>query len=358
MMKKTEVMSRIVYVVEDTNAPQFRYRVKNIIEALENNKKWKIEYCLKSDLGKLKLEDVKILIIVRQTAKDGVVLRLIKKAKGLNITVLFDLDDLVFDYRDLRVLIRSVCEKNILYWLGYICGIRRIAKKVNGFICTNESLAEKLKRSFGKPVGVIRNSLDREQVELSREITKQKTTKKKTFTIGFFSGSPTHEKDFRVVEPGLMRFLSEHEDTKLIVVGYMKLSDQMNQLIDGRRVEVKKPVNYLELLKLVSEVEVNIAPLVINDFTNCKSELKYFEAAVVETTTIASPTYAFKKAIKDGENGFLAKPGEWYSKLEYLYKHPEENRKIALAAKEYALKHYYGEEFLKEVEAAYDYFAK
>ena len=78
----------------------------------------------------------------------------------------------------------------------------------------------------------------------------------------------------------------------------------------------------------------------------------------METTTIASPTYVFKKAIKDGENGFLAKPGGWYDKLKYLYRHPEDNRIIALAAKEYALKHYYGEEFLKEVEAAYDYFAK
>ena len=103
---------------------------------------------------------------------------------------------------------------------------------------------------------------------------------------------------------------------------------------------------------------MNIAPLLVNDFTNCKSELKFFEAAAVETTTIASPTYAFKKAIADGKNGFLAEPGEWYDNLEYLYQHPEENRKIALAAKKYALKHYYGKEFLEEVEVAYDYFAK
>ena len=108
----------------------------------------------------------------------------------------------------------------------------------------------------------------------------------------------------------------------------------------------------------MAEVDVNIAPLVLNDFTNCKSELKFFEAAAVETTTIASPSYTFKRAIKDGENGFLAQPGEWYEKLEYLYKHPEENKKIAKRARKYALKHYYGKEFLKEVEAAYDYFAK
>ena len=36
--------------------------------------------------------------------------------------------------------------------------------------------------------------------------------------------------------------------------------------------KVIKPVEYLKLQKLVAEVDVNIAPLVINDFTNCKSE--------------------------------------------------------------------------------------
>ena len=39
----------------------------------------------------------------------------------------------------------------------------------------------------------------------------------------------------------------------------------------------------------------------------------------------------FEKAIKDGKNGYLANPGEWYGKLEYLYKHPEDNKKISKA---------------------------
>ena len=50
--------------------------------------------------------------------------------------------------------------------------------------------------------------------------------------------------------------------------------------------------------------------------------------------------------------------GEWFDKLEYLYSHPEENRNIALVAKKDALKHYYGKEFVKEVEEVYDSFAE
>ena len=176
--------------------------------------------------------------------------------------------------------------------------------------------------------------------------------------MGYFSGSPTHKKDFGLVEPDLVRFLEAYKDVKLKVVGYMEFSGQMRGLIDAGRVEVMKPVNYLRLQKLIAEVGVNIAPLVVNDFTNCKSELKFFEAAVAETTTIASPAYAFKKAISNGDNGLLAKPDEWYKKLEFLYEHPKENEKMAKNAKKYALKHYYGKEFLEEVEEAYDYFAR
>ena len=272
--------------------------------------------------------------------------------------VLFDIDDLIFDYRDLKLIYNTTKEKSLFYWLGYIWGVRRIAKRVDGFLCTNEFLAGKLKRSFNKPVRVIPNSLNREQVELSKKLIKKKDKKQEKFVVGYFSGSPTHMKDFRMVEPELVKFLQSHEDVKLRVVGDMEFSNEMKKWIEKDRVEVLDKVDYLKLQELISGVDVNIAPLLINDFTNCKSELKFFEAGVVETTTIASPTYTFKKAIKDGKNGFLAKSGEWYDKLEYLYKHPEENKKIAKNAREYALKHYYGKEFLEEVEEAYDYFAK
>lgn len=349
-------MKKVLYVVENEESFQLRYRAKNLAESLDKSKEWKALIIAKDRIDNLELNEFDLVVIVRQTAKDGVINDFIKKLHVAKIKVLFDLDDLVFDYRDVRVLMKSVREKNVLYWLGYVWGIRRIAKKVDGFTCTNEFLAEKLKRSFGKPVKVIRNSLNREQVEVSEKCLKDK--KHDGFVVGYFSGSATHKKDFELVESDLVRFLEEYEDVKMKVVGYMNFSKTMQGLIREGRVDVMKPVECLKLQRLVSQVDVNTAPLVVNDFTNCKSELKFFEAAAVETTTIASPTYAFKKAIKDGENGFLAKPGEWYDKLEYLYNHSKENQIIAKRARDYALEHYYGKEFLKEVESAYDYFAK
>jgi glycosyltransferase involved in cell wall biosynthesis len=56
-------------------------------------------------------------------------------------------------------------------------------------------------------------------------------------------------------------------------------------------------------------------PLQDNVFTNCKSELKWFEAAVVGAVTVASPTYTFRCAIAEEENGWLAPAHAWEETL-------------------------------------------
>ncbi len=351
-------MKQVVYVVEDKEAAQFRYRVKNVCEALEKSKTWRGEYCLKYEIPKNDFSDVDILVILRQTDKDGKILNLIRRAKKSGTKVLFDLDDLVFDYRDLGLVARSVREKNLLYWVGYFWGIRRVAKKVDGFLTTNEFLAGKLERSFGKPVKVIRNSLNREQIEASEVYVKKKREKDEKFVIGYFSGSPTHQKDLEVAMPGVMKFLDEHDDAILNIVGFMRFSEDVQKYVVRKKICFLPFTDFRKLQRLMAEVDVNIAPLVVNDFTNCKSELKFFEAAVAETTTIASPTHAFLHAIRDGENGLIAQDDEWYEKLEYLYNNPEENRKMAKQAEKDALEKYYGAEFLEEVEEAYEFFAE
>jgi glycosyltransferase involved in cell wall biosynthesis len=57
-------------------------------------------------------------------------------------------------------------------------------------------------------------------------------------------------------------------------------------------------------------------PLQSNVFSNSKSELKYFEAAIVETPTLATPTYSFRLAIEDGVNGYLVDAYDWEDRIE------------------------------------------
>ncbi len=354
MTEENKTKKTVLYIVEDTETAQFRYRVKNVVETLEGSSKWTAQWVLKTDLDRVAIECVNLVVVLRQTAKDKKVLDFIDAAHENGVKVLFDLDDLIFDFKDLSILMRSTNSKNVAYWAGYVWGIRRIAKKADGFITTNEFLAGKLKRSFKKPCAVIPNSLNKEQLDIAKKCLGEK--EHKGFIVGYFSGSPTHAKDLRMVEPQLIRFLDAHEDVKFLLVGYIEMSEAMSGLKDQEKVEVIDLMDYSKLIELESKVDVNIAPLQINDFTNCKSELKFFEAAAVETTTIASPSYTFKSAISDGENGFLANSDEWYGKLEYLYNNPKENQKIAKSARKYALENYYGERLLRTIEEAYELF--
>ena len=66
-------------------------------------------------------------------------------------------------------------------------------------------------------------------------------------------------------------------------------------------------------------MDINIIPLVINPFTEAKSDLKYYEAALVEVPSVASPTAVYQSAIEHGSNGFLARTSDdWYEALRNL----------------------------------------
>lgn len=351
-----------LYFAEKPDSATFRYRCYNTFAATLSSKKWQAVYFYKNEVSVIKelLPKCKILVFGRQSGQEKSVEELVKLAHKNKIKVGLDIDDLVFDMKYLDLFLEAIGGKaSRAYWMAYFASSQFIAKRMDFFITTNDFLAEKLKESFKKPCKVIRNSLNEEQVEASEAYVGCKDIDaKKPFTVGYFSGTPTHAKDFAIAEPEIIKFLREHDDARLEVVGYMEFSSEAKKLVDEGKIKFLPTVDFRKLQRLVAEVDVNIAPLQVNDFTNCKSELKFFEAAVVETPTIASPTFAFKKAIKDGKNGFVAKPGEWYDKLEFLYSHPKERREIAKNAREFVLGHYYGAEFLKEVESTYEYFAK
>jgi glycosyltransferase involved in cell wall biosynthesis len=79
----------------------------------------------------------------------------------------------------------------------------------------------------------------------------------------------------------------------------------------GHRISRQPFHDYVNLQRLLGTVEFNLMPLQSNAFTDCKSELKYFEAASVGTLSIASPSYTYSRAIRNGETGYLSKAHEW-----------------------------------------------
>jgi glycosyltransferase involved in cell wall biosynthesis len=108
------------------------------------------------------------------------------------------------------------------------------------------------------------------------------------------------------------------------------------------RIEAYPFHDFVNLQRIMSLVELNIVPLVDNVFTQCKSELKYFEAAAVGTLTIASPTSTYAAAIQHGVNGWLSSSLDWSVALDEAMATVERSNDMWQAAREQAVNVYSG----------------
>ena len=137
--------------------------------------------------------------------------------------------------------------------------------------------------------------------------------------IGYFSGTLTHHSDFRMIASVLVRLLGEFPALMLTVAGDFDLGQfpEFSQFAD--RVEKRPFVDWRQLPWEIARVDINLIPLVINPFTEGKSDLKYYESAIVEVPSVASPTEVYQSCIESGSNGFLARTSEeWYAALRTL----------------------------------------
>ncbi len=103
---------------------------------------------------------------------------------------------------------------------------------------------------------------------------------------------------------------------------------------------------YLEMLTYLSKMDITVAPLELdNPFTEGKSELKIFEAALVKVPCVASSVNSYAQCITAGSNGFLASNySEWLSALTTLTKSFETRKRIGEAAyRDFVDKFYFAE---------------
>lgn len=268
------------------------------------------------------IDQADALVLCR--ARSGpIVDRVLARASLRRIPVLFDVDDLVFDQSYVPLILDALdqdtnSERVWDYWFAYTGRLAATLRNCNGAITTNEYLASKIFEFFpGMTARVVPNFFNRTQQEMSIDIWHAKSRSRfkrdDKLHIGYFSGTRTHNHDFEVAASALAKIMDDVPSAILRVVGFLDLNNSLAR--HSARIEAFPLQDFLNLQRLIGEVEINLVPLHNSVFTNCKSELKYFEAAIVGTLTIASPTFAFRNAIHDGQNGFLSSAHEWESKL-------------------------------------------
>jgi len=195
-------------------------------------------------------------------------------------------------------------------------------------------------RETGKEALVLRNCLGEDLAELS-QIARRLAPPDAPPAVGYFSGTPTHDRDFAVVARPLAEALSKHPQTQLLLVGPLAVPSELAAL--GSRLRHLPFQEWTEVPALLAQLAVNLAPLEPdNPFAAAKSEIKYVEAAAVGVPTIASPTPAYRGAIRRGDNGLLAGAAEeWREAIESVLSAPELRRRLAERAEHDALDRYH-----------------
>jgi glycosyltransferase involved in cell wall biosynthesis len=259
-------------------------------------------------------------------------------ARSHSTQIVYDIDDLLFDETLIGRIdgLQQMARFERRRFVAAIGGHRRLMLACDGVTVSTAPLA-RAAETLGRPAIVVPNGLNAEQLHLADTIAARPPVADGLVRIGYFSGSRTHQRDFRECEPALLDIMERRPEVTLRLVGYLDLGPAWSRYEDRiERVGLQSPP---DLLRRIAETGINLAPLETgNPFCEAKSELKFFEAAIVGVPTIASATEPFAAALEDGVSGFLARnDAEWRLALDTLVASPERRKAVGRAARERAL---------------------
>jgi glycosyltransferase involved in cell wall biosynthesis len=314
---------RVAYLYERPDTSTFRYRIYNMVQALEDDPGIAASWFTRLEIPRLlPLLDRCDSLVVCRTRYCEQVAHLLAYAHSRGVTTIFDCDDLVFDPNYVHLVLHTLDQPLFPqawdHWFAMVGRLNATLRLCERAIVTNDFLAGRMRACApDKDVRVVPNFLDREQLDVSLRLHEAKRNsgfaRDDRIHIGYFSGTPTHSRDFAIISDALVELLRSDPRVVLRLVGFLDPGSAFAEFSD--RIERFPLQDFLNLQRLIAGVEFNVVPLQQNDFTNSKSELKYFEAAIVGTVTLASPTFAFRNAIRDGENGYLVPSFDWLGAL-------------------------------------------
>lgn len=315
-----------VFVSGEPTTPGHHYRVVQPAEAIRHTGgRATILTVPEAAVSRLAALDDADVVVLWRVAWQPPVERIVQRARRSGAVIVFDIDDLMVEpslaVPKLVDGIRSqgLTEQEAQEWFDRMgC----TAREADTCTATTAALANGL-RHLGNPVYVVPNGYDDQSLirsRLARRVDRQ-TPDDGLCRIGYAAGSRTHQRDLAIVAEPLAKVLQAHEDARLVLFRDAVILDEFPALLDLQdRVEWRELVSRDDLPSELARFDINIAPLETgNAFCEAKSDLKFFEAALVEVATIASPTGAYRSAITNGLNGLLASgPDDWVDALSLL----------------------------------------
>ncbi|HWQ14473.1 MAG TPA: glycosyltransferase [Roseiflexaceae bacterium] len=264
---------------------------------------------------------------------------LLAAARLLRLPVVFDSDDLVWDEREREYsfLERRYDARTVARLVRAARRTRAVMRGADALVLSTPYLAARAARDLGRPALVHPNALSRELVALAALAYEERRAKPadERPVIGYFCGTPlVHDEDLASIGEGLCAALESHPQARLRIYGELRLGGPLAAPAYAGRIEQRPAVDWRELPRHITMVDINIAPLVDNPQRRGKSAVKYLEAAAVGVPTVAARMEPYQDDIAHGETGLLAADAaEWAACLGRLLASPAERHRMGEAAR-------------------------
>ena len=145
-----------------------------------------------------------------------------------------------------------------------------------------------------------------------------------------YTGAANHQEDFLFIREPLEEIQKRHDNVVIVFVG----TDwkHMGSDLDYSRIEVHEWVDFCAYPYLIKYLacDIGLAPISVDQFNNCRSELKWMEYSARKMATVATNYGPYKRAMKDGETGLLVmEPEEWVEAISALVEKPRLGEMLA-----------------------------
>ena len=304
---------RVLFITEMADAP-FRYRVSHAVEQLQQagvHARWlKPSGC---QAGVMSSYHVAVFYRVRHS---DLIKELIDEAHRSSTVTVFDCDDMIFFAGAEKQMhfMNDQSESDRILYNEMTASMERTARACRYFIGSTPALVEKA-AEMGLTAFLHRNVLSDFQERQSAWLARMRKHSPSIPLMGYFSGSNTHDSDFRSIQPALAEIFRKLPNARLLIVGHLQPDAFLQEF--SNRIWKLPYMAWQEYPALMARCRVLLAPVARRSrFTHAKSALKFFEAGAIGVPVIATPIAEMQAAIIDNKNGWLAQNhSEWVERL-------------------------------------------
>ena len=223
------------------------------------------------------------LVVIHRPAFTAELLRFIKAAQAGGIQLVADYDDLIFDpayAAQSSMFLRSWNYTSILSTVERNTDALRLFDEIT--VSTKPLKDHVLALHPAAKVSVLPNSIPPTLWSLIAGREYQDVSERPF--IGYFSGTPTHDRDFQVASEGLANFCRAR-CIPLRLVGPIQADENLFRGVEVERLALQP---FSDMFDRLSGCRLVVAPLVTSFFNRAKSHIKLIEAALCCTACVAS----------------------------------------------------------------------